>query len=224
MIRRLVLLLISVCTLCFAATADAKTEQSAKAKAPTAEQKARAKAQRQKVRREVRQYENLRNEAILDFARTHQPSAIFTPSFVDDFRISDVICAGDKTTGDVVLVFSITPLRYSFRLYMGGEQNGTIAYADGNSYPASDMYGRIYTLRNGQPEQITVTFYTIPEGVDVLDRVNVSMGLEFNILNLITMRNVPIYWTYSDKTIRYYVEEAEKNSTQHATQEPKNQK
>lgn len=40
-----------------------------------------------------------------------------------------------------------------------------------------------------------------------LDRVDVSMGLALNALNIISMRNVPIFWTYSDKAIKNYVQE-----------------
>ncbi|MCD8275857.1 MAG: hypothetical protein LUC96_12925, partial [Alistipes sp.] len=64
-----------------------------------------------------------------------------------------------------------------------------------------------YTMRSGQPEHIVVTFYNIAPGVDRLDRVDVSMGLALNALNIISMRNVPIFWTYSDKAIKNYVQE-----------------
>jgi len=33
------------------------------------------------------------------------------------------------------------------------------------------------------------------------------MGLALNALNIISMRNVPIFWTYSDKAIKNYVQE-----------------
>ena len=98
-----------------------------------------------------------------------------------------------------MLHFDITPLYGGFRLYMGGERNGTYAFAKGLAYPSSDHYGRIYTMRSGQPEHIVVTFYNIAPGVERLDRVDVSMGLALNALNIISMRNVPIFWTYSDK-------------------------
>ena len=65
----------------------------------------------------------------------------------------------------------------------------------------------IYTMRSGQPEHIVVTFYNIAPGVERLDRVDVSMGLALNALNIISMRNVPIFWTYSDKAIKNYVQE-----------------
>ena len=47
----------------------------------------------------------------------------------------------------------------------------------------------------------------IAPGVERLDRVDVSMGLALNALNIISMRNVPIFWTYSDKAIKNYVQE-----------------
>lgn len=143
----------------------------------------------------------------MQFAREHQPSDISTPSFVNDFRISNVICAGDNISGTVMLHFDITPLYGGFRLYMGGERNGTYAFAKGLAYPSSDHYGRIYTMRSGQPEHIVVTFYNIAPGVERLDRVDVSMGLALNALNIISMRNIPIFWTYSDKAIKNYVQE-----------------
>mgnify|MGYP005870534685 CR=1 FL=1 len=82
-----------------------------------------------------------------------------------------------------------------------------VAFAKGLAYPSSDHYGRIYTMRSGQPEHIVVTFYNIAPGVERLDRVDVSMGLALNALNIISMRNVPIFWTYSDKAIKNYVQE-----------------
>ena len=152
-------------------------------------------------------FESLRNEAIEKFARGHQPSEISTPSFVNDFCISNVICAGDNITGNVMLRFDITPLYGGFRLYMGGERNGTAAFAKGAAYPSSDHYGRVYTMRGGQPEHVVVMFYNIAPGIDTLDRVDISMGLALNTLNIITMRNVPIFWTYTDKAIRNFVRE-----------------
>lgn len=202
LLKRLTVLLMSLCTLCGAASA---VQPQA---APTAkEQKAMQKAQKKKIRQETRRFESLRNDAVTQFAREHQPSQISTPAFVNDFRISNVICAGDNISGTVMLRFDITPLFGSFRLYMGGERNGTYAFANGIAYPSSDHYGRIYTLRGGQAEQIVLTFYNIAPGVERLDRVDVSMGLSLSALNIISMRNVPIFWTYSDKAIKNYVRE-----------------
>ena len=185
--KRLIVLLMSLCTLCGAASAvQPRTDLTQK------EQKALQKAQKKKIRQEARRFESLRNDAVVQFAREHQPSDISTPSFVNDFRISNVICAGDNISGTVMLHFDITPLYGGFRLYMGGERN---------------HYGRIYTMRSGQPEHIVVTFYNIAPGVERLDRVDVSMGLALNALNIISMRNVPIFWTYSDKAIKNYVQE-----------------
>ena len=166
-----------------------------------------AKSPEKKLRREARHFESLRNEAIEKFARGHQPSEISTPSFVNDFCISNVICAGDNITGNVMLRFDITPLYGGFRLYMGGERNGTAAFAKGAAYPSSDHYGRVYTMRGGQPEHVVVMFYNIAPGIDSLDRVDISMGLALNTLNIITMRNVQIFWTYTDKAIRNFVRE-----------------
>ena len=194
MLKRLTVLLLSLCTLCGAASAMQPGEGST-----AKEQKALQKAQKKKLRREARHFESLRNEAVEKFARGHQPSEISTPSFVNDFRISNVICAGDNITGTVMLHFDITPLYGGFRLYMGGERNGTSAFAKGVAYPSSDHYGRVYTMRGGQPEHVVVMFYNIAPCVDALDRVDISMGLALNTLNIITMRNVPIFWTYKLK-------------------------
>lgn len=199
--KRLIVLLLSLCTLCGAASAFAARPGDR----PDKEQKALQKAQKKKLRQEVRHFASLRNEAVEKFAREHQPSDISTPSFINDFRVSNVICAGDNISGTVMLHFDITPLYGVFRLYMGGERNGTYAFAKGKAYPSSDHYGRVYTMRSGQPEHIVVTFYNIAPGVDRLDRVDVSMGLALNALNIITMRNVPIFWTYSDKAIGNFI-------------------
>lgn len=200
MLKRLTVLLLSLCTLCGAASAMQPEA------VPTArEQKKLQKAQKKKLRQEFRHFTSLRNEAVEKFAREHQPADIFTPTFMNDFRVSNVICAGDNITGTVMLHFDITPLYGGFRLFMGGERNGTYAFAKGTAYPSSDHYGRVYTMRSGQPEHVVVTFYNIAPGVDTLDRVDISMGLALNALNIITMRNVPIFWTYSDKAIKNFV-------------------
>ena len=159
MLKRLTVLLLSLCTLCGAASAMQPGEGST-----AKEQKALQKAQKKKLRREARHFESLRNEAV------------------------------EKFYG-------------GFRLYMGGERNGTAAYAKGAAYPSSDHYGRVYTMRGGQPEHVVVMFYNIAPGIDTLDRVDISMGLALNTLNIITMRNVPIFWTYTDKAIRNFVRE-----------------
>lgn len=169
------------------------------------EQKAQRKAQKRKLRREILHFERLRDEAAVKFAREHQPADIRTPSWFDDFRITNLICAGDLFTGTVMLRFDITPQLGSYRLYMGGERNGTQAIANGNSHPASDHYGRVYTLRPGQPEQVIVEFYNISRRITRFDRVDISMGLSLNVLHLITLRDVPICWTYSDRAIGNYV-------------------
>ena len=154
--KRLIVLLMSLCTLCGAASAvQPRTDLTQK------EQKALQKAQKKKIRQEARRFESLRNDAVVQFAREHQPSDISTPSFVNDFRISNVICAGDNISGTVMLHFDITPLYGGFRLYMGGERNSTYAFAKGLAYPSSDHYGRIYTMRSGQPEHIVVTFLSL---------------------------------------------------------------
>lgn len=202
MLKRLTVSLLSLCILCGAASAVQPQG------VPTAkEQKALQKAQKKKLREETRRFEALRNEAVEKFAREHQPSSIYTPAFVNDFRLTNVICAGDNITGTVMLLFDITPLYGGFRLYMGGERNGSYAFAKGKAYPSSDHYGRIYTMRSGQPEQVMVTFYNIAPGVERLDRVDISMGLALNALNIITLRDVPIFWTYSDKAIKNYIRE-----------------
>ena len=103
--KRLIVLLMSLCTLCGAASAvQPRTDLTQK------EQKALQKAQKKKIRQEARRFESLRNNAVVQFAREHQPSDISTPSFVNDFRISNVICAGDNISGTVMLHFDITPL------------------------------------------------------------------------------------------------------------------
>ena len=190
MLKRLTVLLLSLCTLCGAALAMQPGEGST-----AKEQKALQKAQKKKLRREARHFESLRNEAIEQFAR-----------------------AGDNITGTVMLHFDITPLYGGFRLYMGGERNGTSAFAKGVAYPSSDHYGRVYTMRGGQPEHVVVMFYNIAPGVDALDRVDISMGLALNTLNIITMRNVPIFWTYTDKAIRNFVREKSAKETANQNQ------
>ena len=211
--KRLIVLLMSLCTLCGAASAvQPRTDLTQK------EQKALQKAQKKKIRQEARRFESLRNDAVVQFAREHQPSDISTPSFVNDFRISNVICAGDNISGTVMLHFDITPLYGGFRLYMGGERNGTSAFAKGVAYPSSDHYGRVYTMRGGQPEHVVVMFYNIAPGVDALDRVDISMGLALNTLNIITMRNIPIFWTYTDKAIRNFVREKSAKETANQNQ------
>ena len=197
MLKRLTVLLLSLCTLCGAASAMQPGEGTT-----AKEQKALQKAQKKKLRREARHFESLRNEAIEKFARGHQPSEISTPSFVNDFCISNVICAGDNITGNVMLRFDITPLYGGFRLYMGGERNGTAAFAKGAAYPSSDHYGRVYTMRGGHPEHVVVMFYNIA----------------LNTLNIITMRNVPIFWTYTDKAIRNFVREKSAKETANQNQ------
>lgn len=206
--KRLLVLLLSLCTLCGAASA--MQPQAAPA---AREQKALRKAQKKKLRQETRRYAGLRNEAVVNFAREHQPAEVSTPFSFNDYRISNVICAGDNISGTVVLHFDITPLHGGFRLYMGGERNGTYAFAKGKAYPSSDHYGRVYTLRGGQPERIVVVFYNLAPGVDRLDRVDISMGLALNTLNIITLRDVPIFWTYSDKAIRNFVRENTNKAT-----------
>ena len=130
--KRLIVLLMSLCTLCGAASAvQPRTDLTQKEQK---EQKALQKAQKKKIRQEARRFESLRNDAVVQFAREHQPSDISTPSFVNDFRISNVICAGDNISGTVMLHFDITPLYGGFRLYMGGERNGTYAFAKGLAF------------------------------------------------------------------------------------------
>ena len=105
--KRLIVLLMSLCTLCGAASAvQPRTDLTQKEQK---EQKALQKAQKKKIRQEARRFESLRNDAVVQFAREHQPSDISTPSFVNDFRISNVICAGDNISGTVMLHFNITP-------------------------------------------------------------------------------------------------------------------
>lgn len=208
MILRPVLLFLSLCMLCGAASA-AKPADKQEARL----RKEREKSQKKEIRREIRRYASLRNEAVLDFAARNPPAEVEVPSALNELRVTKVVCAGDNITGTVVLHFYVTPLLRSFRLYMGGEDNGTRAFARGNVYPSADHYGRIYTLRSGQPELITVLFYNIAPGIDRLDRVDVSLGLELNLLNMIRMKNVPVYWTYTDKAIGNFVRsKAEKNS------------
>ena len=117
-----------------------------------------------------------------------------------------------------MLHFDITPLYGGFRLYMGGERNGTSAFAKGVAYPSSDHYGRVNTKLGGQPEQVVVMFYIIAPVVDALDREDISMGLALNTLNIITMRNIPIFWTYTDKAIRNFVREKSAKETANQNQ------
>lgn len=207
MFKHLIVKLILCCALCGAATAVPPADKQA-----AKEQKALQKAQKKKVRAEIRYYESLRNEAVLKFARENQPRNVWTP-FGGDFRISNIVCAGDYVTRTVVLHFDILPLYSGIRLFMGGNRNGTQAVAGDERYPSQDHYGRIYTLRTGQAEQITVLFHDVAAGTKRFDRIDVSMGLSQQILNLITMQDVPIFWTYSDRVISNYVRDAAEKST-----------
>lgn len=197
--------------LLFAAGAVAQPVSGAKAQEPTAkalkkERKRIEKEQRKQQRAEIRYYESLRNDAVLAFARTHQPTLVSTP-FGNFFSLTDIVCAGDRATGTVVLHFKLNPVSNGFRLFMGGSRNGTRAYADGTYYESDDMYGRIYHFTGG-PQQIIVTLRGVEPDTPKFDQVDISMGLHRDILNLIVMRNVPICWTESDRTIRNWVKAA----------------
>ncbi|MFR6634465.1 MAG: hypothetical protein ACLUQ6_05775 [Alistipes onderdonkii] len=203
MLKRLTVLLLSLCTLCGAASAMQPREGST-----AKEQKALQKAQKKKLRREARHFESLRNETVEKFARGHQPSEISTPSFVNDFRISNVICAGDNITGNVMLRFDITPL-------YGG--SASIWAASATARPrlcqrrglsfVRPLRPGLHDARRTTRARRVVMFYNIAPGIDTLDRVDISIGLALNTLNIITMRNVPIFWTYTDKAIRNFVRE-----------------
>ena len=53
-------------------------------------------------------------------------------------------------------------------------------------------------------DSIVVTFYNIAPGVERLDRVDVSMGLALNALNIISMRNVPcLLYTSRDELVKF---------------------
>lgn len=161
------------------------------------------KEQRKQQRSEIRYYESLRDEAVLSFAKTHQPTLVSTP-FGNFFSLTDIVCAGDRATGTVMLHFRLNPVSNGFRLFMGGSRNGTRAYADGTYYESDDLYGRIYRFTGG-PQQIIVTLRGVQPETPKFDQVDISVGLHRDILNLIVMRNVPIFWTDSDRTIRNYV-------------------
>lgn len=194
--------------LLFAAGAVAQPVSGAKASEPAAkelkkERKRVEKEQRKQQRAEIRYYESLRNEAVLAFAKTHQPTLVSMP-FGNFFSLTDIVCAGDRATGTVMLHFKLNPVSNGFRLFMGGSRNGTRGYADGTYYESDDMYGRIYNFTGG-PQEIIVTLRGMAPGTPQFDQVDISMGLHRDILNLIVMRNVPIYWTDSDRTIRNWV-------------------
>lgn len=167
------------------------------------ERKRVEKEQRRKQREEIRCYESLRNEAVLKFAKSHQPSLISTP-FGNFFTLSDIVCAGDNATGTVMVYFKLNPVTSGFRIFMGGSRNGTRAYYDGTYYESDDMYGRIYRFSGG-PEEVVVTLHGVEPGTPKFDQVDISMGLRRDILNLIVLRNLPIFWTDSDRTIRNWV-------------------
>lgn len=213
-LKQMSVLAILLC--CLAAGAPAAQPAAGE---PTArEQRALRKAQKKKIREEVRYYESLRNEAVVKFAGEHRPESVFMPTFIDDFRVRNIVCVGDYTTGSVVLHLELTPLYGGFRIYMGGERNGTQAIADGERYPSTDTYGRVYTFRAGQSEQINVMFARIPIGTPRLDRIDISMGRSLNVLNLITLQNVPVFWTYSDTVIRNYVRAEAQDTTANKNQ------
>nr|WP_195461998.1 hypothetical protein [Alistipes sp. D31t1_170403_E11] len=204
MVARISVLVMSLCILCGAAFAAQPTDRKA-----AREQKAQERAQKKSIKAEIRYYESLRNEAVAEFAKKHQPASIETPGMGNEIRVSDIVCAGDNISGTVVLHLQVTPTFGPFRLFMGGKNNGTQALAKGISYPSSDTYGRIYTLRSGQPEPVIVMFYDIAPGVERLDRVDISMGLALSALNIITLKDVPIIWTYSNKAISNYLRKPE---------------
>lgn len=192
----------------FAAGAIAQSVSGGDAPQPTEkelkkERKRIEKEQRKQQREEIRDYESLRNEAVLAFAKTHQPTLVSTP-FGNFFTLTDIVCAGDLATGTVMLHFKLNPVSNGFRLFMGGSRNGTQGYADGTYYESDDLYGRIYRFTGG-PQQIIVTLRDVAPETPKFDQVDISMGLHRDILNLIVMRNVPIYWTESDRTIRNFV-------------------
>ena len=86
----------------------------------------------------------------------------------------------------------MSPTRMSLNDSMfSGERNGTYAFAKGLAYPSSDHYGRIYTMRSGQPEHIVVTFYNIAPGVERLDPTASSA-----VVNLIwvVIFTLSLYW------------------------------
>ena len=194
--------------LLFAAGAGMQSASGAEAREPTAktlkkERKRIEKQQRKQQREEIRYYESLRNDAVLAFAETHQPTLVSMP-FGNFFSLTDIVCAGDRATGTVMLHFKLNPVSTGFRLVMGGSRNGTRAYADGTYYESDDLYGRVYNFTGG-PEQIIVTLRGVPPETPQFDQVDISMGLHRDILNLVVMRNVPICWTESDRTIRNWV-------------------
>ncbi|MEG0789153.1 MAG: hypothetical protein RSC12_06630 [Alistipes sp.] len=168
------------------------------------EQQRTVKAQKKQTQQEVRAYESLRDAAVIEFAKTHQPSSIITP-FTHSFTVNDIRCVGDKQTGIVMLNFSITPLMSTgFRIFIGGSLNGTEAAIKGVSY-RSELYGRIYDIRSVCPTTIAITVSGVKPNTPKFDWFNISMGLRLNIFNLITLRDVPIFWTDSNQTIRNYV-------------------
>lgn len=207
MFKHLIVMLLSLCILCGAASAAQPADKQA-AKV----QKALQKAQKKKIREEIRYFGSLRNEAVVKFARENPPRDVWTP-FKGDFRISNIVCAGDYATRTVVLHLDIMPLYGGIRLFMGGNRNGTQAFAGDERYPSEDLYGRIYTLRTGQAEQITVLFRDVDPTTKRFERVDISMGLAQNIMNLISLRDVSIFWTYSDRVISNYVREKKSQST-----------
>lgn len=204
--KQYILTLLAILSLLFYA-AGGFAQTSAPTKEERKVQKQLQKEQRKQQRDEIRYYESLRNDAVVAFAKKHQPEVVYTP-FIHHFNITDVACAGDNITGTVMLHFRISPLIDGFRIFMGGNRNGTRAYTDEDYYESDNLYGRIYTFRSGDSENVIITFRNVDRKTTKFNRINISMGLSLNILNQIVMTNVPIFWTESDETIRNYVKSA----------------
>lgn len=177
------------------------------------EEKQARRQEKKQLQQQISRYQYLRDEAAIEFAKKHQPTSVMSP-FAADFTISNIICGGDTETGTVMLYFTVTSKRIDgYRLLLGGSHSGTRAFADGEIYDSASIYGHAYTIRTGMPEQIVITLNQVDTSIKKFAQFDIGIGIRENVMNIITMHEVPIFWTSSNRTIRDYVrsEDVDKN-------------
>lgn len=192
-------MLLSLCTLCGTVAAQNADRQAAK------ERKAMEKAQKKLVREQIREYESLRNKAVEQFARQHPPRSFEAPAG-SNIIIRDVVCAGDKSSGKV-LVYMIMDIQSPFRnrIIGIGHRDKTCSARSGDE----TFYGRAY-ITNDYPRRIIATLHDVPVETRLLDRLEIELLMQSTIWGRIILHDVAICWTESDKTIRDYVRDTGK--------------
>lgn len=188
-------MLLSLCTLCGTVAAQNADKQAAK------ERKAIEKAQKKLTREQIRTYESLRNKAVEEFARQHPPRSFETPGG-GSMTIRDVVCAGDKSSGKVLIYMTldIPALYRGHTIGIGQRRNKTCTARSGEA----SYYGSAYITDN-YPRRIIVTLYDVPVQTSVLESVEIELLRQSSFWGRIILHDVAIYWTESDKTIRDYV-------------------